>query len=142
MGAMYQKAPLEATAVHVIDPTDDNLNDPSLILSPQFGQRYFYPLILAPLTSKLYDYFHGFRDSVIAPGRELLSTATDIFLVGYRAADETFSEMLADVGNDTTLHVVGRAHAKEILDSVVQSNPRLSTGTAHTSGFEQFTEQY
>src|SRR5690349_21583882 len=115
---MFNDTPLNFDHLQVLYPDDPELVDVRYISEIKFSKQYFYPLILLPLTVKQYDFLTGFNQTIISKGKEILSKATEIYLIGYRAADDIIKEMFAEVKAGTTLHVVSLADSKEIMNRV------------------------
>jgi hypothetical protein len=102
-----------------------------------------YPLLFMPLTAKLYPTVLGFYETVIGKARELLREATEIYLVGYRAADDVTKEMFQDVRQGTPLHVVGLGQASgDVMTSVLSWATHLRQGEIHDEGFMELAKTY
>lgn len=106
------------------------------------GTQYSYPLLFMPLTTKLYPIVSDFCERVIGKGKELLRQATQIYLIGYRAADDTIKEMFQEVKPGTAIHMVGHGSAGEVMTSVMSWAARLSRGEIHNEGFMKFADEY
>lgn len=140
--SMFNGAPLNANSSVVYDPEHPDLNRLELIHSPTFEGAYFYPLILIPLTTKLYPFFTNFEEAVINPGKKLVAEADEIYMVGYRAADDIIKEMLQATKPETKLHIVGTRNASAIMSRVLSYSPRLVEGQTFSEGFEMFIKDY
>ncbi len=84
------------------------------------------------------DLINGFIDRIRAEFYRIFKPATDIYVIGYRANDELFKEMMSYVSAGTKLHVVGRETARDIQSDLVQNIPKLVAGEVHTDGFIEF----
>ncbi len=138
---MYGASPLNIQDVRVFSPRDGSIHgfgNACNVLSSQF----FYPALFMPLTAKLYQRIEGFYETVIERGRDYLSKASDICLIGYRAADDVFKEMIRDVPSGTKVHVVGGGNASEVMKSVLTLAPSLVEGSVHTDGFWRFAQRF
>jgi len=94
-----------------------------------------------PLTTKLYPTFEGFSKRVMDGGKNLIGQADDIYLIGYRAADEIIRDMFKNVRPETQLHVVGTGSAGQIMDEVLEWS-KIKRGEVHSEGFAKFIEAY
>jgi hypothetical protein len=103
-----------------------------------FDRQYFYPLLFLPLSTKSYSSISGFEDKIIAKGKSLIESATEIFLIGYRANDSIIQEMLKNVTHETKVHVVGLDSADDILERVLGYNSNLIRGNTYKNGFHHF----
>jgi hypothetical protein len=139
---IFNGGPLNFGNVQVLYPDDPELSDIQRLSDPRFGKQYFYPLILLPLTVKQYDFLVGFNERIISEGKKILSTASEIYLIGYRAADDVIKEMFAEVKAGTTLHVVSLADSNEIMNRVLDWYPGNLTATASSRGFWDFLETF
>ncbi len=106
------------------------------------GIEYSYPLLFMPLTAKLYSRLSDFYARVIGKGKELLTQATEVYLIGYRAADDITREMFQAVKPGTALHIVGHGSAADVMTSVLSWAERLSQGEIHNEGFMEFANTY
>jgi hypothetical protein len=107
-------------------------------------KRYFYPLLFIPLTTKLYGLVQGFSDLIVSRGKTMLSGSSDIYMIGYRGADDIIKEMMSDIQPGTKLHVVGASvdSAEEIMGRMLLAQPNLVHGDIFGKGFEPFAEAY
>jgi hypothetical protein len=126
---MFNGGPLNFEHVQVLYPEDPELDDAQKLSQAKFSNQYFYPVILLPLTVKQYAFLDGFNERIISEGKKFLSTANEIYLIGYRAADDVIKEMFAKVRSGTTLHVVSRNDSEEIQDRGLRLVSRNSTST-------------
>jgi hypothetical protein len=140
---MFNGGPLNFGDVQVLYPDDPELVDIRQLSEGKFSRQYFYPLILLPLTVKQYDFLTGFNQRIISKGKEFLQNATEIYLIGYRAADDVIKEMFKEVKPGVILHVVSLADSKEIMNRVINWYPgNLKQGTVFSQGFGQFLESF
>lgn len=139
---MFNGTPISMENLEIIDPIHLDLRNDNLISSNRFKGQYFYPLVFLPLTAKAYSAVDGFYHRVVDTGKELLAEAKEIYLIGYRAADDVTKYMFENVQPDTPLHVVTLGDAEKIYDSVTKWCPQLKKGDMITSGFQVFTATY
>src|SRR5207302_1495225 len=85
------------------------------IIQSLFGSRFFYPLVFIPLTSKLYDSVAEFNNKIITKGNEIMSRASEVFLIGYSASDRIIRDILRKAPPGTKLHIVGTARAEMVM---------------------------
>ena len=139
---IFNGGPLNFGNVQVLYPDDPELSVVQYI-SSKFDSQYFYPLILLPLTVKQYDFLAGFNDKIISKGKEILSTAGEIYLIGYRAADDVIRDMFKEVKSEAVLHVVSLDDSPEIMTRVLDWYPeKLKEGTIFSKGFWDFIQNY
>ena len=139
---MYDPTPIPLIS-NVIDPLHNDLNNINFIGGPTFGNQYCYPLILMPLTSKQYGLVEEFYEQVVRDGRQLVSQADNIYLIGYRAKDDVIKEILQSVKTGATVNVIGKGEADSIADSVIAWKPTLKKGSIFDGGFSnQFIQSY
>ncbi len=138
---IYGPSPLDIQRVRVFSPSHRGIlgfhNACSI-----FDGQYFYPALFMPLTVKLYQHIDRYFETVILRGRVYLAKASEIYLIGYRAADEVIKDMFQDVPRGTKLHVVGNATAGQVMQSVLTWAPALVEGSVHTDGFWQFAQHF
>ncbi len=138
---MFNGPPIPMQNLRVISPTHGDLTDPMRILM-RFGYQHFYPLVFLPLTAKAYSSVEGFLEKMRERGNDLLASADEIYLIGYRAKDDLIREMLQSVDHKARLHVVGKQDAGEISARVLEWNSHLEKGTISEDGFEQFVSNF
>lgn len=122
--------------LRVIPPDHNHLVDHQLVFS-RVGQQYFYPLVLIPLTTKMYSFMPDLPTEMIRRGQELFASANDVYLIGYRAIDEIFADMAKTVRRETRLHVIGRGNAIEVANRVLAKH-QMQLGGIHADGFREF----
>lgn len=120
------------------DPRHHQLDDKTVIATPGLGGMYSYPLVLLPLTTKLYDSFEGFKQSLLEPAQSLVTQAKEIYIIGYRAVDEVIREILEPVKLDTPFEVVSLEDAQKIADSILSWKRELKLRNIHDRGFLDF----
>jgi hypothetical protein len=98
--------------------------------------------MLMPLTTKLYPYFDEFYRKMLKAGMELLSQATEVYFVGYRAQDDIIRNLLESVQPGTKIHVVSNSSSHEIMKHVLKLNDSLVEGQAIDGGFAKFCTDY
>lgn len=101
---------------------------------------YFYPLVMLPLTTKLYDFAPLLPGDMIGQAQGLLRQAEDVYVIGYRGRDEIFGTMLDAVPEGARLHVIGRGSAQETADRILGRCPQMRLAKVHTGGFRGFVE--
>lgn len=136
---MFGDENLTFTGVTIIDPNHRDLYNVDSIIH-RFGNQYFYPVVLLPLTVKGYDSIAGFSNSVIEKGKELLSKADEIFLIGYRAQDEIIKNLLENAKTDAGLIVVSPNNPDEISKRVLSFKPNLNAKGIIKIGFSEFVD--
>jgi hypothetical protein len=121
-----------------LSPTLDVYNPSDSVLDTNVLRGMVSPLLLMPLTSKLYTHFNDFYIKMLSAGKELLSKATEIYLIGYRAKDAIIRDLFSEVPYGTILHVVGTNNAAMIMDDVLSWATNLKPGVIHNKGFANF----
>jgi hypothetical protein len=101
---------------------------------------YFYPLVMLPLTTKLYDFAPLLPAVMIKEAQRLLQQADDVYVIGYRGRDQIFATMLEVVREGTRLHVVGLNTAQETAEHIRGLCPKIQLVPVHTGGFRGFVE--
>ena len=140
---MFNGSELSIENIHVIEPSHKDLMNFDFISHHRFHNDYFYPVILLPLTSKLYTFFTYFNERVISEGKKPISLANDIYMIGYSAQDEIITkEFLPNAPKGTKLHVIALKDANEIMDKVLEKNKNLIKGLTYYNGFSDFIEQF
>lgn len=134
---MFKDLPISITGLQVKEPDHRDIYTIDDLLR-SFGGQYFYPLIFLPLTSKAYSSIEGFEEKIISKGKDLMKTADEIYLIGYRANDELIREMLKLAKPNTKLHVIGKGSAAEIRDKVLKLNRNIVEGETSDEGFYHF----
>ncbi|MBI5876660.1 MAG: hypothetical protein HZB53_03340 [Chloroflexi bacterium] len=137
--------------IRVIDP-DHRLLQEEQEIYHYLDRDYFYPALYMPLTVKLYPFIEGFYERVVTESRKMLNEATDVYLVGYRAADPIIQDIFRGIiARQVTLHVVGRDDSAEVMNtvlawsrdhSVVDYDMELKRGEVSGDGFWAFAQQY
>jgi hypothetical protein len=130
--AMFDSSKL-STTLQVYNPSDTVLDTTVL-------RNMVSPLLLMPLTSKLYGHFNDFYIRMLTEGKELLSKATEIYLIGYRAKDAIIKDLITEVPHGTTLNVVGTNSASMIMDDVLSWATNLKPGSTYCNGFAHFCQ--
>jgi hypothetical protein len=105
------------------------------------GNSYFYPLLMLPLLTKTASPLTTWLPvQPINWSHTLLSRADDIYVVGYRARDDIFRDMIVSVKDGARLHVVGRGGAGEVAGRVTALSSRLRDGSIHDAGFAAYVD--
>ena len=125
----------------VYDPWHGDPYRSEFIANDVFSRQYSYPLILLPLSSKMYGYVTGF-DRIIEGGKTLAARATEVFIIGYRARDTIIRTILSDVPRGTVLHVVGMGEAAAIAAEIITWQPNFTAGSICEMGFESFVDNF
>lgn len=136
---MYNKPPLDFTTLDIVDPSHRDLEEVDHIIR-RFNNQYFYPLMFIPLTIKMYSLIDNFEKEIIDTGKNLLSQASEITFVGYRAADEIIKDLFVNVKPNTTLNVVSLESAPDIMNGVLKWKPDLNKGFVIYEGFGKYVE--
>lgn len=135
--------PLEMGNPEMWLPSHSALNDLDVIASSRFKNQYAYPLVLLPLTSKMYEQFVGFKQQIIDAAKRIIAEATEIYLVGYRAADEVIKEIFETVKLNTPLYVVNRGdETRKIGNDILTWKRELKSTKGWDTGFAGFIEDY
>lgn len=134
---MFRDAPVPMSGILIKDPNHRDLYTIDDLLR-SFNRQYFYPLIFLPLTSKAYSSISGFEDKIIAKGKDLISRAKEIYLIGYQANDDIIREMVKSATKGTKLHVVGLDSSDMIVDGVLKWASNLEKGQIYKEGFYKF----
>ncbi len=141
---MFTGEPIPYENIKVLDPKDPNIDNPWLmpIINSYFGGRFFYPLVFIPLTSKLYDSVADFNDKIMTKGNEIMSRASEVYLIGYSASDQIIREMLRHAPPGTKLHVVGKESSEKIMQELAKEfNGYFQRGDIYRDGFTKFVAQ-
>jgi len=140
-GNMFKAEPIEKR-MKILDPLNNNILDIDHFFSNSFGTgNYGYPLIMLPLSAKMYDLIKGFMERMEAEFDRIFSQATDIYVIGYRANDALFQRMISKASSSPKLHVVGRSTAKQVQDKILEINGAyLTRGEVYDKGFIDFIE--
>lgn len=139
--SIYSGGPLSMNRVEIIDPKHTSLKNIDTLMN-YFHSTHFYPLLFIPLTEKAYDIVSDFKDVMIEKAEEFFRSATDIYLLGYRAKDDLIHELLRNVAYGTKLHVIGRTSAERISKYTRGKNPNLEQGIISNEGFRNFASNY
>lgn len=137
-GLLYNQH-LDVDYLTMLPPSHSDLKSQEIITSARFNHQYFFPLILLPLTSKLYGQVKGFRERIITHGINLLKHAREVYFIGYKAADDVMHEMFQNVNTaDATVHVIGKGEAGEIMERILSWKPGVKKGLVYDDGFRLF----
>jgi hypothetical protein len=124
----------------VLDPLNENLYDiKSLFSSLTFSTgTYGYPLVMLPLASKMYEVVEDFIGIMNLEFKRIFSQATEIYVIGYRANDDIFQEMVKHCAKETTVNVVSMGDSAEIMSRILKSSPNLKEGEKYDNGFSNY----
>lgn len=134
---MFKNSPIPVEGLLVKEPNHRDIYTIDDLLR-SFSSQYFYPLIFLPLTLKAYSSISGFEDRIISKGKELIESANEVFLIGYRANDSLIDEMLKNIEPGTKIHVIGRKTAGTIMERVLKLNKNLEKRAVSENGFHYF----
>lgn len=137
---MFNGPSLPYGQLRVLRPDAANLYAGFEDLVHVFGREYFFPLILLPLTGKMYGFVDQLNDEIMKRSTTMLASASDVYLVGYRARDEIIHEMLKSIPSGARLHTVGRSSAHGIIKDVLDRNGHLVRGDVFDTGFLHFVK--
>ncbi len=104
------------------------------------GMDYFYPLIFIPIAQKQLDHVAVFQERIIEKGKEMMRTAEEIYVIGYRAKDDIARELIKCAPDGTPIHVVSDQGAKVISDDILAWAKNLTKGSWIDGGFASFNE--
>ena len=139
---MFSGKPISMIGIRVVEPNHPDLNSLNFITSGKFNHQYFYPLVLIPLTTKLYPLIQDFHETVIKKAVDVVSRAEEIYLIGYRAQDEVASDILNAAPNGTRLFIIGLDGSDKIESNVLADHKNLSKGKVFKDGFARFVELF
>ncbi len=137
------KEPLQTNIITVIPPADV-LMTRKIEIHKLHLRGYGYPLILMPLTTKLYDKFKDLENKLLVKGGDLISEADEIFVIGYRAADKAIEDMLKKAKKNVEIHVIGRnlEEVEKIMSRVISFRSDFRKGLTSGRGFTEFAELF
>lgn len=95
-----------------------------------------------PLTIKQYNQIEDFQETFIENGKQLISKAQEIYLIGYRARDEIVDDLLKKAKEGTKLYVVNRDDRLKIAKDIRGRYRQLTVKAHKNHSFEQFVEEY
>ena len=128
--------------LEILDPKHSALSDLPHVMEYFTNAGYFYPLLFMPLTGKDYSVVSDFKDVMVAKAQEMMSTASEVYLIGYRANDDLIHDLLDKAPNKAKLHVVGLSSADEISGRVLGRHKQLEKGIIKSKGFSNFVSEY
>lgn len=139
---LFNNEPFILENISVVSPDHPSLDIYADLIGHRFGAQYFYPLILMPLTSKLYKLVEGLSERLINQSQEMLQDVEEIFLVGYRAHDDIIRQMFSVVPDGARLHIIGNGSANQIGTEVTSWAPKLRLASVIDTGFNKFAADY
>lgn len=141
---MFRGGDFDLSRTRAIDPTEEQLkNVGALRKHPLFRDHYFYPLVLIPLTTKLYPRVKGHQPDLVQAARDLLKVSSDIYVIGYRGKDELFQDLIESTSRTMQVHVVGsKEGAGKTMDHLLSLNRQLKKGAIYSDGFYSFAQDY
>lgn len=143
---MFNGPPLSLNNMEILSPTNPDLMNQKHLdqLFMMFDNKYFYPLVLVPLLSKLYSHIEDLNELIMSEGKRLMSKASEIYFIGYQGADDIIFEMLQEAKWNTPLHVIGRnAESVDLIMNNVINHQSvkglLKEGKKFSNGFDSFS---
>lgn len=90
----------------------------------------------------MYNLVDGFLDRIKAEFPRIFTTASEIYVIGYRGNDSLMQKMLSYVPEKTVLHVVNHSEAGKIQEKIMSIVPgKLVKGQAFSEGFSSFVNE-
>ncbi len=141
---IYGKNPVEFSNVKIIDPSHNLFREPDSIIHNLFNSQYFFPLMLLPTINKEISFVNNFPDGLVYEAKTLLTKASEIYLIGYRAADDIIGSMLSGVSSYVPLWVINRSKTWEIVKRIQQIAPQIMIMSQEdvNMDFESFIDHY
>lgn len=125
----------------VVDPTHRALTTIDHLRSSR--DRYFYPLLFMPVTTKWYEKVDGFHERMIEHAQLEIQSADAVYVIGYSASDDVFAQVMDFARKGTSLHVIGRDDGVEaIAERIVKRHPQLSLEKTYPVGFHRFVDEH
>ena len=125
----------------ILDPLNQELNNTNVVSSLYSNDRYGFPLVMLPLSAKMYTLVDGFLDRMKAEINRIMPVATEIYVIGYRGNDDLIKEILTKAPNNIPLHVVGVGDAHGIQEKLLSIWPgKFTEGNVFTEGFKSFVD--
>jgi len=139
---IYNGNPMNMGTLEILDPKHSALSDIAHVMEYFNNAGYFYPLLFMPLTGKDYSIVSDFKDVMVAKAEEMISKASDIYLIGYRANDDLIHDLLDKAPSKAKLHVIGLNSVDEICGRVLDRHKQLEKGSIQNKGFSNFVSEY
>lgn len=125
----------------ILDPLNSDIQNLQMLFELFGVGRYGFPLVMLPLSAKMYDLVDGFLDRMNAEITRIFPQATEVYVIGYKGNDSLIKDMLIQVPDGTPLHIVGRENAAGIQSKLIKLAPeKLVKGDVHSDGFRAFVE--
>jgi len=138
-GQMFKnRAKISMNNIKIIDPLNQDLNRLRIIASSEFNGQFFYPLILLPLSTKLFEQIEDFKIKIIDSAKNMISRASEIYFIGYRAQDEVIKEILSPTKRGTKLYIIGKGNTNDIARRILKIQPNFILEKTSPFGFEFF----
>lgn len=125
----------------ICDPTHLDLTQFRLLLKPGSAE-YYYPLVFTPLTTKMYSMVEDFEGKIIEGAKKLISTANQIYIIGYRAVDEIIEDILSVAKPQTLVQIISKSDVGYIQERIKTIAPNLNIQTLNQNGFMDFVKQF
>lgn len=108
-------------SLQIVDPRVLKVRQPEIIFEhglPDGG--HWQPLLMLPLRGKIYDYYRGFRESVLEGTLELARQASQVYIIGYSMNDKFAYEILDAIPQGAVITVIARSRkgASEVQQRV------------------------
>lgn len=139
---MFKNGPFDLTQITIKDPFLAEIQNIDLIRHGIFNYQYFFPMVFLPLTTKQNNFVSSFYEKIIASAKEMLASASDIYVLGYRARDKVVSDIFSAVNQETKIHVVGKGNAESTQGMLMQQFPNLAKGQISNDGFANFVKSF
>ncbi|OGG15626.1 hypothetical protein A2866_04445 [Candidatus Roizmanbacteria bacterium RIFCSPHIGHO2_01_FULL_39_8] len=140
MSKMYKRKMMDLDQHKVINPNDLNLYN-ILQIYRRLSYQLFYPLIILPI----YKDSMVVEDQIIKRAHDMFKTAKEIYLVGYRATDETASKLFTYIPDGTAkIHIVNSERSSvEVAEYIQKKYPNKFRGMCiWNNGFKEFVHNY
>lgn len=138
---MYKNEPIN-TKYKPLSPSNNYLKNLNDVYAQIFDRSYAYPLVLIPLTTKLYEHVSKFKENIIESAQNMASDATEVYLIGYRAKDDVIKEIFQKIRKGTKLKVINTEDSEKIASEVQSWKPEFKTELLFDGGFEEFIDNY
>ncbi len=140
MNRMYREGKMSLNKYRVINPNDSNLYSISQIYK-KLNCQFFYPLIILPI----YKDDMIIEDRIIRKAQKMFNNTKEIYLIGYRATDETMSKLFAYIPNGIArIHIINSTRSSvEIAEYIHNKYPNKFTRIClWNNGFKEFVHNY
>lgn len=142
-GLMFKEPLHRAKDIIFFDPSSPALNDVSFVgnleLSRDSRPGFGYPLLFLPLRVKQYRHVEAFEETMLNDAKVLFRSASEIYMIGYRAEDDIAKELFTAMRGRPKLNVVGTATAGTIATKIFNMG-NFEMGTVRQGGIEEFVK--